>query len=52
MAAGGALVAQLELPMETVAAGLARAREAGLTTLLNTAPYTPEARAFLRTWIS
>ena len=27
MAAGGALVAQLELPLETVAAGLARARD-------------------------
>jgi ribokinase len=47
MAAGGILVAQLELPMETVAAGLARARDMGLTTLLNTAPYNPEARGFL-----
>jgi ribokinase len=48
MAAGGVLVSQLELPMETVAAGLARARRAGLTTLLNTAPYKQEARAFLQ----
>ncbi len=47
MAAGGLLVAQLELPLETTAAGLARARMAGLTTLLNTAPYTPEARSLL-----
>jgi ribokinase len=47
MAAGGVLIAQLELPLGTVAAGLIRAREAGLTTLLNTAPYTPEARALL-----
>jgi ribokinase len=48
MAAGGALVAQLELPLETVAAGLARAREAGLTTILNAAPYTSEARHLLQ----
>lgn len=48
MAAGGVLVAQLELPLETTAAGLARAREAGLTTLLNTAPYKAEARSLLR----
>jgi ribokinase len=48
MAAGGALVAQLELPLETVAAGLARAREAGLTTILNAAPYTPAARRLLQ----
>lgn len=47
MAAGGVLVAQLELPFDTVAAGLVRAREAGLMTLLNTAPYKPEARALL-----
>ncbi|MDQ6906840.1 MAG: ribokinase [Chloroflexota bacterium] len=47
MAAGGLLVAQLELPLETTAAGLARARMAGLTTLLNTAPYNPEARSLL-----
>jgi len=47
MAAGGLLVAQLELPLETTAAGLARARMAGLTTLLNTAPYKPEARSLL-----
>lgn len=44
---GGYLVAQLELPLETVAAGLARARAVGLTTLLNTAPYRPEARGLL-----
>jgi len=48
MAAGGVLVAQLELPLETVAAGLARARSAGLTTLLNTAPYKAEARGLLQ----
>lgn len=48
MAAGGVLVAQLELPLETTAAGLARAREAGLTTMLNTAPYKAEARGLLR----
>jgi ribokinase len=48
MAAGGALVAQLELPLETVAAGLARARDADLTTILNAAPYTPEARRLLQ----
>lgn len=47
MAAGGLLVQQLELPMETVAAGLAHARELGLITLLNTAPYKPEARDLL-----
>ncbi len=47
MAAGGLLAAQLELPLETTAAGLARARMAGLTTLLNTAPYKPEARSLL-----
>jgi len=48
MAAGGLLVAQLELPLETTAAGLARARAAGLTTLLNCAPYTAEARVLLQ----
>jgi ribokinase len=48
MAAGGLLVAQLELPLETTAAGLARARAAGLTTLLNTAPYHAEARSLLQ----
>ncbi|MGI8855031.1 MAG: ribokinase [Thermomicrobiales bacterium] len=48
MAAGGVLVAQLELPLETVVAGLARAREAGLTTMLNAAPYTPKARQLLQ----
>jgi ribokinase len=47
MAAGGVLVAQLELPLETVAAGLARARAAGLTTLLNAAPSTAAARNLL-----
>ena len=47
VAAGGVLVCQLELPMETVAAGLARGRDAGLTTLLNAAPYNPAARAML-----
>jgi ribokinase len=47
MAVGGALVSQLELPLETVAAGLARSREAGLMTILNAAPYTPEARRLL-----
>ncbi len=48
MAADGLFVAQLELPLETVAAGLARARAAGLTTLLNTAPYKAEARGLLQ----
>lgn len=48
MAAGGVLVSQLELPLETTAAGLARAREAGLTTILNAAPYAPEARHLLQ----
>ncbi|MHB8644783.1 MAG: ribokinase, partial [Thermomicrobiales bacterium] len=48
MAAGGLLVSQLELPLETVAAGLARARAAGLTTLLNAAPYRAEARGLLQ----
>lgn len=48
MAAGGVLVSQLELPLETVAAGLARARAADLTTILNAAPYTPEARLVLQ----
>ncbi len=47
MAAGGILVAQLELPLATVAAGLRQGRDMGLTTLLNTAPYTPEARDLL-----
>lgn len=47
MAAGGILVAQLELPLPTVAAGLRQARDKDLTTLLNTAPYTPEARDLL-----
>jgi ribokinase len=47
LAAGGILVSQLELPMETVAAGLTLAHERGLSTLLNTAPYNPQARAFL-----
>ncbi|MCA1723540.1 MAG: ribokinase [Thermomicrobia bacterium] len=46
-AAGGMLVAQLELPLETVAVGLARAQAAGLTTLLNAAPYHAEARSLL-----
>ncbi len=48
MAAGGVLVAQLELPLETVAAGLACGQAAGLTTLLNTAPYKAEARGLLQ----
>ena len=47
LAAGGILVAQLELPLETVAAGLRQARDSGLTTLLNTAPYNVEARDLL-----
>lgn len=47
MAAGGILVAQLELPLPTVAAGLRQARDKGLTTLLNTAPYTSAARDLL-----
>ncbi len=47
MAAGGVLVSQLELPLETVAAGLVRARAASMTTLLNSAPYKAEARALL-----
>lgn len=48
MAAGGVLLAQLELLLETTAAGLARARAAGLTTLLNTAPYKADARSLLQ----
>lgn len=47
-AAGGVLVAQLELPMETTASGLARARDAGMTTVLNAAPYTAEARHIIQ----
>lgn len=35
---GDVLVCQLELPVETVAAGLAVARRAGATTILNAAP--------------
>lgn len=37
-ARGGVFVAQLETPVETVAAGLRRAREGGMLTLLNPAP--------------
>lgn len=48
MAAGGVLVSQLELPLPTVAAGLARARAAALTTILNSAPYHPDARHILQ----
>lgn len=48
MAAGGLLVTQLELPLDVVAAGLARARAAGLTTLLNAAPSSGEARSLLQ----
>jgi len=44
----GLCVAQLELPLETVAAGLRAAKSAGLVTMLNVAPYKPEARDLLR----
>jgi len=44
----GVFVAQLELPLPTVAAGLAAAKAAGLTAMLNVAPYTPAARGLLR----
>jgi ribokinase len=36
--AGGVLLACLEVPLSTVARGLSRAREAGMTTILNPAP--------------
>jgi len=36
--AGGVLLASLEVPIETVARGLERARSAGMTTVLNPAP--------------
>lgn len=45
---GGVFVAQLELPLATVAAALGAAKAAGLTTLLNVAPYHPEAARLLR----
>lgn len=38
-APGDVLLTQLELPIPTVAAALRRAREAGVTTVLNAAPY-------------
>jgi len=47
-APGGLCVAQLELPLKTVAAGLRAAKSAGLVTMLNVAPYKPEARDLLR----
>ena len=43
----GLCVAQLELPLETVAAGLRAAKSAGLVTMLNVAPYKSEARDLL-----
>ncbi len=45
---GSVFVTQLELPLPTVAAGLAAAKAAGLTAMLNVAPYTPVARGLLR----
>ncbi len=38
---GGAFLACLEVPISTVARGLRRAREAGMTTILNPAPADP-----------
>ena len=45
---GAIFVAQLELPLDTVAAGLRAAKEAGLVAMLNVAPYNPRARDLLR----
>jgi len=46
--AGGVFVAQLELPLDVVAAALEAAKAVGLTTLLNVAPFHPEAARLLR----
>lgn len=45
--AGDHLLLQLEIPLETVAAALAAARRAGAVSLLNTAPFRPEAAGLL-----
>jgi ribokinase len=46
-APGDLLLTQLELPLPTVEAALRRAREAGVTTVLNAAPYNPAIREAL-----
>lgn len=45
--AGGHLLLQLEIPLETVAAALKAARAAGAVSLLNTAPFRAEAAGLL-----
>jgi ribokinase len=44
---GGILLTQLETPLETVEYGLRRARQAGMTTILNPAPGRPLSPEFL-----
>lgn len=44
----GVLLAQLEIPLETVAVAMAAARAAGVRTILNTAPARPLTTEFLR----
>jgi ribokinase len=45
--AGDVLCCQLEVPLSTVAESLRRAREAGMTTILNAAPFVPSATELL-----
>lgn len=47
IAAGDHLLLQHEIPLDTVEAALDAAREAGAVSLLNTAPFRPEAVPFL-----
>ena len=47
MRKGEYLLLQQEIPMETVRAALETARETGIVSLLNTAPFNPEATAFI-----
>ncbi|WP_367716324.1 ribokinase [Nitratireductor sp. GISD-1A_MAKvit] len=47
LAAGNHVLLQLEIPIETVCAALEEARRANAISVLNTAPYRPEAAALL-----
>jgi ribokinase len=47
LAAGDVVLLQHEIPLKTVAAALAAARKIGAVSMLNTAPYRPEAAELL-----
>ena len=49
MKRGDTLMVQMEIPADAIAAGLAAAKEKGVTSVVNVAPFTPDARRLAET---